>query len=286
MKLLLFFFLFPLMFCENASAQQTSTSFAAKNPSKLYLGAVLKKANINEREHNILHLIDDDVTMGFEGASVRSRTLKAGLDKMYLTIKDALSSTSSTILKNNISFTYNLQDFKQNGSINNYLGQTVDLEEWFGISQDANSPNTIMMLDIKRTSFVVYLDLPTDGTFKIDPIQLANNKLQDLIYINSLSFGRRVLVLVESNLDKRLVNNTLNNVLEGENISKEDDVVLAHCTFRTVVFGIDDIHLTPLSPFEHILEYIKGEIKTDSYGLPISFGAANLSDNSVFENKY
>lgn len=286
MKYLFFLSIVNLFFCGFTCAQETSSVFASKNPSKLYLGAVLEKGNLNEDEHNVLHLIDDDITMSFDGASIRSITLRAGKDNMYRSFDEAFSKSSNPVFQNNISFSYNLQEIKRYSAIENYLGQTLNLGEWFSILPEAKTPKTLFALDIKRTAFTVHLDLPSEGSFATNPEEIAKYDLEDLIYVNSLSFGKRVLILVESNLEKNTINTTLKNVLEGKQISDHDEAVLANCTFRTVVFGNEDIPAIPSSPFENILNYIEEELTTDNYGLPISFGAAQMKDNSVFENKY
>lgn len=266
-------------------AQEKSSVFASKNPSRLYLGGVLKKNNLNEDEHNVLSLIDDDVTMSFDGVSVRSATFTAGKDNMYRSLDEAFSSAPSPIVKNNTSFSYNLQEIKQYSAIENYLGQKLNLQEWFGILPGAKALRTLLAVDIKRIAFTVHLDLPSEGSFVVNSEEIAKYDPEDLIYVNSLSFGRRALILVESNMDRNIVNMTLKNVLEGEQITDHDKLVLANCTFRTVVFGNEEIPVSP-APFEKVLDYIDEELTKDNYGLPISFGAARLTDNSVFENTY
>ncbi|PRD57057.1 thiol-activated cytolysin family protein [Sphingobacterium gobiense] len=285
MKHLLFLSIFTLLFSGLTVAQERSSVFASKNPSMLYLGGVLKKNSLNQDEHNVLNLIDDDITMSFDGASVRSVTLKAGKDNMYRSLEEAFSKASSPVFQNNTSFSYNLQEIKQYSAVENDLGQTLNLREWFGISPEAKTPKTLLAVDIKRTAFTAYLDLPPEGSFATDPEEIAKYDPEDLIYVNSLSFGRRILMLVESNLDKNTVNTTLKNVLEGEQLSDHDKAVLANCTFRTVVFGNEEIPISP-APFEQILDYIDEELTKDNYGMPISFSAACLTDNSVFENTY
>lgn len=285
MKHLLFLYIFTLFFGGHAFAQERSSVFASKNPSGLYLGGVLKKANLNEDEHNVLHIIDDDVTMSFDGVSARSLTFKAGKDNMYRSLADAFPTSLGPIFQNNTSFSYNLKEIKQYSAIENYLGQTLNLREWFGIAPETKVPKTLFALEIKRTAFTVYLDLPPDGAFATDPEEIAKYDLEDLVYVNALSFGRRVLMVVESNLDKNAVHTALKNVLEGKQISGHDEAVLANCTFRTVVFGQEEMPVGP-TPLEQVITYMEEDLNPDNYGLPISFGAARLKDNGVFENNY
>lgn len=286
MKHLLFLINFAFLFSSISIAQQTSTSFAAKNPSKLYLGAMLNKADINQDEYYVLDLIHDDITMSFVRPPVKSSTFKSGKDKMYQSINNAFSSSSNLVFSNNSSFSYNLQVLSQYKDIENYLGQTINLQEWFAISPDIQRPITVLVLDLKRTAFTVSLDLPSKGTFVTDPNEIAKYKLEDLIYINSLAFGRRIIVLIESNLDKDILLKSLNNALESEKFSQNDEAILANCTFRTVVLGADELTIIPQSPLKPILEYINKEFNSNNYGMPISFDAAYLKDNSVFENKF
>lgn len=80
MKHLILLSVFTMLFSGLVGAQETSTLFVSKNASKLYLGGVLKKVNLNENEHDVLDLIEDDMTMSFDGASVKSVTFEAGKD--------------------------------------------------------------------------------------------------------------------------------------------------------------------------------------------------------------
>ncbi|WP_179221532.1 thiol-activated cytolysin family protein [Sphingobacterium cellulitidis] len=247
---------------------------------------MLNKADINQDEYNVLDLIHDDITMSFVGPPVKSNTFKAGKDNMYQSINSAFSSSSNLVFSNNSSFSYNLQELSQYKDIENYLGQTINLQEWFAISPDTQKPNTVLALDLKRTAFTVSLDLPSKSTFATDPNELTKYNREDLIYVNSLAFGRRIIILIESYLDKDTLQKSLKSLLESEKLSENDEAILANCTFRTVVLGADELTFIPQSPIKPILEYINKEFNSNNYGMPISFDAAYLKDNSIFENKF
>lgn len=284
MKYFILFFT-PLFFSNHIVAQQSSSIIAAKSPSELYIGGVLKIDEINDSEHATINVIDDSITISFQGIATKSTTFQTGKENMYQSLHQALSSATGPIFKANSSFSYSLQTISEYKDVEPYLGQTIDLRDWFGIVPSTRRPKTVMALDINRVAFTLHVDLPANGKFNTDPNGLAGHNVEDLVYVNSLSFGRRVLVLIESNMETGIVNRAIKNIMEGDT-SDGDELVLANCTFRAVTFGNEEVIFDPSSPFSQVLNYINGEFTIENYGLPISFSGAYLQNNSVFNNNY
>lgn len=284
MKYFILFFT-PLFFSNHIVAQQSSSIIAAKSPSELYIGGVLKIDEINDSEHATINVIDDSITISFQDIATKSTTFQTGKENMYQSLHQALSSATGPIFKANSSFSYSLQTISEYKDVEPYLGQTIDLRDWFGIVPSTRRPKTVMALDINRVAFTLHVDLPANGKFNTDPNGLAGHNVEDLVYVNSLSFGRRVLVLIESNMETGIVNRAIKNIMEGDT-SDGDELVLANCTFRAVTFGNEEVIFDPSSPFSQVLNYINGEFTIENYGLPISFSGAYLQNNSVFNNNY
>lgn len=286
MKSILFFYtalLFIVAF--PCRAQQSATIFATKSPQEMYLAGVLDKKTVNEDNHVVLDLIDDNITMSFTGIAAKSTTFHSDKDQMDRAIKEVIKTLGENVFQNSSSFSYNLQELDSYNAIQNYFGQAIDNNKWFGIADGKNKPKTLLALDISRVAFSLALDLPQNGQFEMNT-DLEEYKLDDLIYVNSLSFGRRIIVLIESNIEKAKVLQAIKTVIEGAKMSAEDRAILANCTFTSINFGAQEISMKAESPFSNILQYMNAEIKAENYGTPISFGASYMKDNSVFENQY
>lgn len=281
----LFLIFTTLLFAGQIAAQQSSSVIAAKSPDALYVGGVLKTDNINSGEHTVLPVLDDLVTVSFDGIAVKSMTYQVDKENMYQSLFQALSAAPAPVFKASSSFSYSLQTISAYKEVETHLGQTIDLEDWFGINDNAHRQKTLLALDINSVAFTLHLDLPADGEFDTDPHELSQHRIEDLIYVNSLSFGRRVLLLIESNLERETVNRAIRNVMEDD-VSNEDELVLANCTFRAVTFGSEELAFDPSTPFSQILDYFNEEFTAENFGLPISFSSAYLQNNGVFTNIY
>lgn len=136
-------------------------------------------------------------------------------------------------------------------------------------------------------AFTAEMDLPAEGKFKTNNALLDRYNSNELIYVNTLSFGRRAIVLVESNLDASQVKNALSAILTRKELSNQEKGVLANCTFRVALLGSQDvIDVDSSRMLEEVLDYIDAKKDFSSHGLPISFGAAYLRNNQIFSNTY
>ena len=269
-----------------SNAQESATVFAAKSPQQLYLAGVFEKKTVNEDRHIVLPLIDDDITISFSGIAAKSTTFHADKDQMDRSIQKVVRDLGDNAFRNNNAFSYNLQELDSYKAIQNYFGQAIEKHKWFGINDGKSKPKTLLALDLSREAFSVSLDLPANGQFEMNTSELEKYKLDDLFYVNSISFGRRVIVLIESNLEKVKVLQAIKKCIEGAEVSAEDRVILAHCTLTCVNLGTQEIHMKAASVFSNILQFMNAEFEAENYGTPISFGGSYLKDNSVFQNKY
>jgi len=267
-------------------AQQSATVFATKSSQQMYLAGVLDKKAFNEDNHVVLDLIDDNITMSFTGIAAKSITFHSDKVLMDQAITEVINTLGEDVFQNSNSFSYNIQELDSYNAIQNYFGQAIENNKWFGIAEGKNKPKTLLALDISRVAFSIALDLPPNGQFNMNASDLEKYKLDDLIYVNSLSFGRRIIVLIESNIERAKVLQAINAVIEGAKVSAAHKAILANCTFTSINFGSQEIAMKAASPFTNILQYMNAEIKAENYGTPISFGASYVKDNSVFENQY
>lgn len=265
---------------------EKSTLITAKSPDQLYLGAVLQESLINAKTHDVLDIIQDDIVVSFGGIKLKSKIIRSEKAAFYNIIEEAQQIANSVPHSEN-SFSFSIKDLKSYGDVAHYFGQKIDVSDWFSVSDPIEKPQTLLAVNMERVAFTAEMDLPAEGTFKTNNTVLDRFNSNDLIYVNTLSFGRRAIVLVESNLDASQVKNALSAILKRKELSNQEKGILANCTFRVALLGSQDVIAVDSSRIlEEVLDYIDAKKDFSSHGLPISFGAAYLRNNQIFSNSY
>ncbi|NJI72020.1 hypothetical protein HCX49_02255 [Sphingobacterium kitahiroshimense] len=265
---------------------QNSTVITAKSPDQLYLGALLQESLINTKTHDVLPIIQDDIVVSFGRIKLKSKIIKSEKAAFYNVIEEAQQIANSVPHSEN-SFSFSIKDLKSYGDVAHYFGQKIDVADWFSVSDPDEKPQTLLAVNMERVAFTAEMDLPAEGKFKTNNALLDRYNSNELIYVNTLSFGRRAIVLVESNLDSSQVKNALSAILTRKELSNQEKGVLANCTFRVALLGSQDvIDVDSSRMLEEVLDYIDAKKDFSSPGLPISFGAAYLRNNQIFSNTY
>lgn len=265
---------------------QKSTVITAKSPDQLYLGAVLQESLINAKTHDVLPIIQDDIVVSFGGIKLKSKIIKSEKEAFDSVIEEA-QQIANTIPHGQSSFSFSVKDLSSYGDVAHYFGQKIDVSDWFLVSAPEEKPQTLLAVDMERVAFTVEMDLPAEGKFKTNNTLLDRFNSNDLIYVNTLSFGRSAIVLVESNLDASQVKNALSAILKRKELSNHEKGVLANCSFRVALLGSQDVIAVDSSRMlEEVLDYIDAKKDFSSHGTPISFGAAYLRNNQIFSNSY
>lgn len=267
------------------TAQQQSFIIAAKSPELLYLGAAMEQKTINGNQHQVLDLIQDDIQISFNSLNTKSKTIKSQKESMYKAIDEAVSTTNMAKWQNK-SLSFTIRELASYKDIEVFFGQTFDLKPWFSISDQALKPKTLMVINLERVAFSVDMDLPPTGAFKTNASLLAKYDLDNIIYTNTLSFGRRAMIIIESNVEAPAVKSALSKILQKEAATNLDKGILANCTYRVLLLGNNSVDLDSKQPVQQAIAYVEAEISAANYGQPISFGAVYLKNNQLFSNKY
>ena len=70
-------------------------------------------------------------------------------------------------------------------------------------------------------------------------------------------------------------------------ILDESMAVIANATVRCMTIGNDNMEKTdPDNPLKNLINYLNKKATPEDFGMPITFSAAYLKDNSVFVNKF
>jgi len=267
------------------SAQETKSSATlfSKNPEQLYLGAVLSKKSINTEKHEFKDIKTK------EKISLLSTTFKYEFpeivptkENMYQVIADELKAkgapTSSGIASYSFYPIRNLEDLYAN------FGQKMDLGKWFGLDINNKMPVSNILIAYEIPLFDLYLDIAETGMMNYRE-ELAKLKDDDLIYVMSITWGRKALIFVQSDFDENSLKVALNRYLNDEELTDEQKVILETATFSYNIFEDIPLELENPNPIKTILNYLSGPITADNYGSIIHFMADEI-DGSTYNNNF
>lgn len=267
------------------SAQETKSSATlfSKNPEQLYLGAVLSKKSINTEKHEFKDIKTK------EKISLLSTTFKYEFpeivptkENMYQVIADELKAkgapTSSGIASYSFYPIRNLEDLYAN------FGQKMDLGKWFGLDINNKMPVSNILIAYEIPLFDLYLDIAETGMMNYRE-ELAKLKDDDLVYVMSITWGRKALIFVQSDFDENSLKVALNRYLNDEGLTEEQKVILETATFSYNIFEDIPLELENPNPIKTILNYLSGPITADNYGSIIHFMADEI-DGSTYNNNF
>lgn len=260
--------------------QYSADKFAAKCPNEIFIGAIMEANSINQDTYKFLNVSMNPITMGYT-IPIKSQTIAPSYNNMIEALHEALKTNDA--LKNNYSFSFVIKKIQSYGELAVNWGQIINLQKLLGIVPGYKPLKNIVLVDINQSFFSITMDMPE--SLSTDPQVLQ--RLDDLVFVNSIQFGRKVILVIESNIDYNELQETIHNLLNYKEVSQKGLAILANSNIRLVTIGNKDIKdIDPNNPFTSILDYFSQIVTVEDFGIPISFSASNLRDNSVFVNYF
>lgn len=262
--------------------QPGPTTFIAKNPEKIYLGAVMDSASLNQDTYTLLDVSVKPVTVSFLELPVKPQTFAPSYETMLTSVRDVLKNNE---VKENYMFTATARILKSYDELHAVWGQKLNLPQWIGIPADYRTSKNILMVDITRTFFSLVMDQPDDGVLSTDP--KFTEQEAACVYVNTLQFGRKVTVLLESAADQSVLIALGNKLLAGDTLTQTEQVIVANATLRVCAVGDELKDLDADNPFTSVLSYIQRKVTADDFGIPVSFtlAYAKFPAGSMFVNR-
>lgn len=234
------------------------------------------------------------------GSNSYSQKILPSYSNMMTYLREKAIGSGS--IKQNQSFSYISKELHSYGELPIFFGQDINMTQLFGIPATQNKKKTLAIIAVSQGYFSVGMDFPipynneTQKTEDPKSFLCSNSQelgdLNDLIYVNTIQFGRKVTILVESPYDYAEVNAAINDMMkytggDESKISDRSRVIIANSTIRTTILNDDAVEeMNPENPFVSLVNYLKKPVVADDFGKPISFTASYLKDNSSFENTY
>jgi hypothetical protein len=269
-----------VQFAYSQEEQRSADKFVAKCPNEIFIGAILEANSINQDTYKIWDAPINPITVSYT-LPIKSQTITPGYSNMMNALHEALKTDD--VLKSNYSFSFAIKEIKSYNELAVNWGQQINPEILLGVSPKYQTNKTILMVDITQSFFSIGMDLPE--SLSTDPKVLQ--QLDELIYINSIQFGRKITVAIESYSDYYELKESISNLLDHKPIDSKVQSMLANSTIRIMTVGGNNMEeMNPDTPFAYVLNYFSKEVTPDDFGTPISFSASHIKDNSVFVNKY
>lgn len=249
----------------------------AKCPKGLFVGAIMEAQSLDTETYKMVEADMNPVTVTYS-FGVPSETYKPSAEEMTAAVRRHLEADGN--LLQNVEMKAALSELEDYGRLFFDWGQKVDLAAWSGLPEESKPAGNLVRLVLSRTAFTIGIDIPEALTD--DPA--VKERADELIYINELSFGRSVTVLLESRQEAADVKAAVQEVLAGGTVSEKAQAVLANTTLRIMPLAdgqcLENLNLEGL--LEGIAAYINRPFTAEDFGQPIAFRAAWVKDNAAF----
>lgn len=268
-------------FVYGQEGKYNADKFVAKCPNELFIGSIVELKSINQDTYKILDAAINPITIGYQGISIKSQELAPSYDNMMTALRNALKADD--VLKSNYNFSFAIKEIKSYEELAINWGQQINPQTLLGVRPGHKPNKTMVLVDISQSFFSIDMDIPE--TLSTDPQVLQ--RPDELIYVNSLQFGRKVTILIESHTEYHKLKEMIDDLLKGKALDEKGNSILANSTVRVIAIGKNDIEeVNPNNPFTSVLNYFSRKVTPDDFGAPISFTASHIKDNSVFANQF
>ncbi|MDO5664529.1 MAG: hemolysin [Bacteroidia bacterium] len=268
------------------SAQNKATHITVKNPERAFVGAVLEYKSINTDEHRFVNVtVPEPITISFS-IPIKSQTITPSYENMMKAVRESVMASGK--IKSQQNFSFQLKEIKSYEELYWYFGQTINTSTFLGIPVNTKPQKIIAVVDLTQEYFSINMDFPDNGKLYDKDPQIAK-QIDDLIYLGHLSFGRKVTVVVESEMPFFNLKSAIEEAITSEEkpISKRSYSILANADIRIMVLGNLSLpKQNPDNPFSAVISYFQKPVTIDDFGVPLRFSATYIKDNSVFENEY
>lgn len=268
----------------SAQEPRNSSTYFGKNPEGLFLGAVLSKKSINTEKHEFKDIkTNQKITPISTSFKYEFPEIVPNKENMYKVISDELKAKGTPTGNAGIA-SYSFYSIRNLEDLYTNFGQKMDLGKWFGLDVNNKMPKSNILVEYEIPLFDMFIDPGGDG-IKNYLEELAKLKDDDLIYVISITWGRKALIFVQSDFDENSLKVALNRYIKDEALTEEQKIIIETATFSYNIFEDVPLELNNPDPIKTILKYLLEPITTDNYGSIIHF-MANEMDGGTYLNGF
>lgn len=196
-------------------------------------------------------------------------------------------------------FTYKMKEISYYREAKLAFGANVNVAQIFSmdasVASGAIQQTSAIVVDFSQIYFNVAMDIPYDGNiFKDEPTRQSFLS-QNPVYVNTVNYGRKGVILVESAEDHSKLSAAVRagfnaGIVNGEIVvDSETERILKSAQITICIIGGDGAGaVNTVKGFHEFQEFIVngGVYSTEVYGVPISFGGAYASNNGMFQTEF
>ncbi len=266
--------------------------------SYIYLGDLIDGESFANNRYKPISKPTDPITISvsFPADNVVKTINRPSLSAMRSALREVLLNNNMSGTQS-ASFEYNMTKFSYYDEVKLAFGSNINVANVLNIGIEASShkikSKTGIIAKVIQKYYTVDMDIPADGNLLLNNNDLSGLGNYSPVYINSIAFGRLGIITVESNKeyqDVKLAFKAAFNAakINGNlNISAENQTILENCDIKIYIIGGDESYKV-VEGFDEFKNFIltKGEYSSNNPGLPISFTASYLSDNSPYYTRF
>ena len=266
-------------------AQQGFDKFTAKNPDKTFIGAIMQAESINEDTHRFIDVALNPITISFR-QPIKSQTITPSYSEMIKVVEGLFKD--GKIAMQNVNFSHAIREIKAYNELNALFGQKINPALLFDVPTDKASKQNLLVVSLEQKLLSIHMDLSDTPVLQGKKPEYDTDKL---IYLNSVTFGRKAVALIESEQPlsklKAAIDDVMQNYNNPEKIADTSHAILSNSNIRVmIVGGKAQMNVQGGNALTELLTYFNQKITGSDFISPIIFTAAWVKDNSVFENKY
>ena len=280
MKNLTIYCLF-LMIGASVFAQEGFDKFSTKNPVNTFIGAVIEADKINSDTHEFLDVPQKSITISYS-FPIKSQEIVPSYNNMMNMVEGLIKN--GDVPTQNVAFSYITREIKSYDELSLFFGQKINPTLLFGIPVNGKPKQNVVAVSLEQKLLSLYMDIQDAPV--IDNSEIEKDKL---LYLNSVTFGRKAIVLIESNQSESKIKAAVDDVVQNYDvptkIADSSHSLLANSTIRVMIAGDNTaVDIQAGNSLLDALHYFNLDITANDFGAPIIFTAAWLKDNSMFVN--
>lgn len=262
--------------------------FTPKSPNEIFIGTILEAKSLNENSYHLIDVALNPITISYSFGA-KSQTIIPSRASMMNAIQSSIAESNK--LKENYSFSYQVKELNSYNELALYMRQDIDNELLFGIFSNTRRKNTIAVTELSQTFFTIEMDMPDVDGLCADASLLEPYDKDQLIFINSISFGKKIVVVTESDAAFSKLKPAIEYMIQkatDETIKKDAELesIFMNSTVRIMIVGNESVEMTDVNnPFIGLVNYISQKVNAEHFGVPVLFSAAYLKNNGMFVNQ-
>lgn len=223
---------------------------------------------------------------------------------------DVMSSTEffSTLMKNNkitslqnSAFQYEIEEFTYFNELKTVFGADVDIKAIFfksgssgSTSSEQISGNSGLVATFTQKNFSVDMSIPEEGLELYDKLNVASGVSP--VYINSVMYGAKGILLVESSVESNVLKSTFDKVFSAmgglidgsKQLTSEEKQVIANSQIQMAFMGTGGAVVKKLASLDELIGVIKKGVQfsPSTPGVPISYKMRTLLGNKTVQNRF